>query len=866
VAGSRTPPDGSDASAGVMPHAALRWLVPTLGLALFVLALLVLRRELRSVSYHELSRAIFAEPAGSLLLALGLVALNYLVLGGYDLLALRYVGRSLPVGRVLLASFVAYAIQYNVGFGMVSGGTVRYRFYSRWGITAGELSRIIVFYSVTFWAGLVLLGGGTLLVEPLPELHGLPGHELARPLGALVLLLVVLYVAAVLRRRGPLRLGPLTVPLPSPRITGGQFLLSSADWVLASAVAWTLLPPGRPSFPLFVGAFLAAQLAAMISHVPGGVGIFETLIVLLLKPVLPVGSVLPALVLFRLVYYVLPLALALVVLLADELRQRRSQAARLGAVFGVLTSEMTPRLLALFTFLAGAVLLFSGATPAENARLHWLRRLVPLGVIEVSHFVGSLVGVSLLLLSQGVSRRLDVSWFLAVGGLVVGVAASLLKGGDYEEAILLTLLLLALLRSRSEFDRKAAFFATRFSPGWVAAVLAVTTAAVWLGLFSYRHVDYSTDLWWRFELRANVSRFLRASVGVAVALFAFGVSRLLRPGPPERRAPSDGELEAAGRIIETQTATLPFLVYLRDKALLFDPEEKAFLMYAVQGDTWVALGDPVGPAEGGPGLVRSFLERCDDFDGTPVFYQVTRERLHLYAEYGFTFGKLGEEARVDLARFTLEGGASKGLRASHRRLEKQGCAFRVLDPAEVGERVLELRDVSTEWLRRKEAGEKGFSLGFFEPAYVARFPAAVVERGDHIEAFATLWPGPRGEEVSVDLMRYRESAPPEVMEALFVHLLLLGRSRGYRWFSLGMAPLSGLESSPVAPLWNRLGAFLYQHGEAFYNFQGLRTFKEKFHPTWEPRYLAFPGGLGLARVLADVSALIAGGYRRIFRR
>jgi phosphatidylglycerol lysyltransferase len=858
--------DAAGASAGSGPRAAWRWVMPTLGLALFVLALVVLRHELRAVSYHELTRAVFAEPASALLLALGLVALNYLVLGGYDLLALRYVGRSLPVGRVLLASFVAYAIQYNVGFGMVSGATVRYRFYSRWGITAGELTRIVAFYSVTFWLGLVVLGGGTLLVEPLPELHGVPGHELARPVGALVLLLAVAYGTAAALRRGPLRLGRLVLPLPAPPIAAGQFLLSLADWVLASAVAWTLLPPGRPSFPLFVGAFLAAQLAAMISHVPGGVGVFETLLVLLLKPVLPAASVLPALVLFRLVYYVLPLALALVVVLADELGRRRAQAARLGAVFGALTSEMTPRLLALFTFLAGAVLLFSGATPAETERLHLLRRLVPLGVIEVSHFVGSLVGVGLLLLSQGVSRRLDASWFLAVGGLVVGVVASLLKGGDYEEALLLTLLLLALVRSRGEFDRKAAFFATRFSPGWVAAVLAVTAAALWLGLFSYRHVDYSADLWWRFELRADVSRFLRASVGVAVALFAFGLSRLLRPGRPERHVPSDAEIEAAGRVIEAQTATLPFLVYLRDKSLIFDPEGTAFLMYAVQGDTWVALGDPVGLPERGPGLVRSFLERCDDFDGTPVFYQVTRERLHLYADYGLTFGKLGEEARVDLGRFSLEGGASRGLRKSHRRLEKEGCAFRVLTPAEVSERIGELQEVSADWLRQKEVGEKGFSLGFFDPAYVAGFPAAVVERGARVEAFATVWPGPGGEEVSVDLMRYRESAPPEVMEALFVHLLLWGQSQGYRWFSLGMAPLSGLESSPVAPLWNRLGAFLYEHGEAFYNFQGLRAFKEKFHPTWQPRYLAFLGGLGLARVLADVSALIAGGYRRIFRR
>ena len=101
------------------------------------------------------------------------------------------------------------------------------------------------------------------------------------------------------------------------------------------------------------------------------------------------------------------------------------------------------------------------------------------------------------------------------------------------------------------------------------------------------------------------------------------------------------------------------------------------------------------------------------------------------------------------------------------------------------------------------------------------------------------------------------------MEALLVHLMLWGKAEGYQRFALGMAPLSGFEASPLASFWNRLGAFLYEHGEAVYNFQGLRAYKEKFNPVWEPRYLAYPGGLRLPRILADVSALIAGGYRRI---
>ena len=137
--------------------------------------------------------------------------------------------------------------------------------------------------------------------------------------------------------------------------------------------------------------------------------------------------------------------------------------------------------------------------------------------------------------------------------------------------------------------------------------------------------------------------------------------------------------------------------------------------------------------------------------------------------------------------------------------------------------------------------------------------ASIVECGRRIEAFATLLPGLMGQEVSTDLMRHHRDAPKSVMEALFTHLLIWSRAEGYRWFVMGMAPMSGFESSPIAPLWARAGRLLYEHGTPLYNFQGLRDFKEKFDPTWRPKYMASPGGLTLPRVLADVATLISRG-------
>jgi phosphatidylglycerol lysyltransferase len=448
----------------------------------------------------------------------------------------------------------------------------------------------------------------------------------------------------------------------------------------------------------------------------------------------------------------------------------------------------------------------------------------------------------------------------------VGMAASLLKGFDYEEAGLLLLVFLILRRARPAFDRRAAFFDTRFSPGWIAAVAGSIGASIWLGLFAFKHVDYSRQLWWQFEVQGDASRFLRASVGAAIVLLVFGFARLIRHAPHEAPQPTAQDLDDAAKAIAAQGATFPFLVYLRDKALLFNDDRTAFIMYGVQGRTWVALGDPVGPEDQFGVLLRRFLERCDDFGGVPVFYEIGKTYLHCYADLGLTFVKLGEEAMVDLTRFTLEGGRAAKFRQALRRLDKDGGTFRVVDAAGVPAILDQLRAVSDDWLTARAAGEKGFSLGFYDDEYLSRFPVAVVEVNGRIKAFSNIWPGSNGEELSIDLMRYHHEAPKGVMEALFVHLMQWGAQHGYRRFALGMAPLSGFETSPVSSLWNRFGAFLYKHGESVYGFQGLRAFKDKFNPDWYPHYLAYPGGLRLPRIIADVSALVAGGYRQIFRK
>ncbi len=838
---------------------------PLIGLVLFAGALWVLHQALAEYRYQDVVAYLRHLPSLQLFAALLGTALSYLVTTGYDWLALRYIRRPLPWPKVGFAALLSYAFSNSVGLSVLTSSSLRFRLYSSWGLSAVDIARIVLFTTLTLWLGILTVGGGVLMLVPL-DLSAIPWLNMdSRLLGLLLLIPPVAYLLLGVLRRQPLRLGHWQLPMTRPRLALPQLAVGALDWVMASLVLYTLLPASETlGFGHLLGVFLVAQIAGLLSHIPGGLGVFESLVLLMLQRELPAADLLGALLAFRLIYYLLPLTLAAIVLGLHELRHYQEKVLWLPRAVGPWAPVLLPHVFALLALISGAVLLFSAATPAVEARLVWLHHRIPLSVLEISHFISSLVGMGLLLLARGLQRRLDAAWLLAVAFLAAGIAASLLKGADYEEAIILSVLLAGLLPSRRQFYRRASLFGERFTPGWLAAIAVVLLCSVWLGFFSYKHVEYSNELWWDFSFsgRGEAPRFLRAMVGaMGVALF-FGVAKLLRPAPFEPTLPGPEEKRQAHAIAAAFPRSYAHLALLGDKALLFNADRSAFLMYGVEGRTWVAMGDPIAANERERReLAWQFRELCERHGGWPVFYQIYPDNLGLYVELGLTLLKFGEEARVPLATFSLDGKSRKTMRHSVNRLERDGYRFELVDTAAVPALLPQLRAVSDAWLDGKSGGEKGFSLGFFDEDYLRIGPIAVVRHDTKVVAFANLWQG-GGEELSVDLMRYRPDSAQGVMDYLFIRIMLWGREQGFAWFNLGMAPLSGLQNRSLAPLWNRFGALVFGRGEAFYNFRGLHQYKDKFDPRWEARYLAAPGGMMvLPRVLADLTALIARGYK-----
>ncbi|HET8772626.1 MAG TPA: bifunctional lysylphosphatidylglycerol flippase/synthetase MprF [Thermoanaerobaculia bacterium] len=840
--------EGIGVPSKAMPAARRRQVLSILGGIVFLVALRMVFGELRNFHYRQVVAYLDALRASAIALAALFTAASYAALAFYDVAGARFAKHELPLRRVVFASFVSAAVSNTVGLSGVAGGSLRYRLYTSWGVPAREVARLIAFGAATFWLGFLTLGGAMLTLDPL---------TLPRFAGPLLLAAPIGYLLLIPRRRSI---------LPSPRLALVQLALGAGDWLCASLAFAALLPQGRVTAMHAIAVFLAAQVLGAISNLPAGVGVFEAAVFTLLRGAVPASELAGALVAYRAVYYLLPLVAAGVSLAAAEAVRRRRALSKIGRGVARTVSLFVPAVFSIGAFAAGVVLLVSGATPAEGLRIAWLRTTVPLPLVELAHLVGSMAGGALLLLAPGIQRRLNGAYVLAVSLLGAAIAASLLKGLDYEEATLLAVLLLALTACRREFYRRTALVDEPFTAGWILAIALAVASTVWLGFFAYRRIAYDPALWWHFSFSGDAPRFLRASLGVAVVALAFSIRKLLRAAPPEPRPSTAKDIEAGVAIATAWPAPHGLLVLTRDKLLLWNEARTAYLMYGVQGRSWVALGDPIGPRDEARELAWRFFEEADRHNAWPVFYQVRAELLPLYVELGLHLLKLGEEARVDAQAFSRAGNARKALRHTVQKLECDGVTLELVDGARVHEHLPELRRVSDDWLAAKSTREKRFSVGFFDEQYLSRLPMALVRKGEELVAFANVWGDDAREELTVDLMRHTPAAPQGVMDFLFVRLIEHARVAGYRWFNLGMAPLSGVEARAQGPLWGRVAALGVEHGSHFYNFQGLRQYKSKFGPVWTPVFLASPGGMRVPLILTDIASLISGGVRGILGR
>ncbi len=794
---------------------------------------------LRHIHTRDVRLAMHSLDARWLIAAGALTGANIAVMGLYDVFAFRHT-RTRPIERWRYGA-VAFAWSNFLTLGPVAGPAIRFWLYRRSVDEAGDLRAGVLSVAIAFTAGLAGWIAAVLLVE----WSGIAATAIAAL--ALTAAAVRLGSAIVARVERFAELAP--APAQALELAAVGWL----DWALAAAAFLATFKATGVAVPLasVVSPFFAGQALGLASLVPGGFGTSDTFWIARLP--LTESANAAAVMAFRAVYYIVPWAIASLVLLAWATR-RSSQRV-----------ELARRIVAALVGAAGALVMLSSASPALHARLVLLEQAVPLPLVEAGQLAAAFAGLVLLVLARGLARGYRAAFRTTLGLLLLAAGASILKGLDWEESVILGAVAVAASSQAALFDRASRgdwFEGADLPLAFFALALFVTFGTV------SHHVGTATiERWTAVGYRLQGARFIRTAASLLFAVTAAAFYVLMRP-PVAFEPPDEREIQHALDFhARCGAGTNALMAATRDKSVFFAGDH-GFCLYRTIGPYIAVFSDPTVSCAGER---REFLDAVfalgADLDRRVLFYQVSLDWIPLLHDRGYHFFKLGEEAQVRLDRVTLDGHAGKMTRQILRRGERDGAAFRILAPYEIPAVLPELRQISNDWLHAKGVAERQFSIGSFDDDYLCRFRCAVVEQRTperRILAFANLLEGPRHEELSVDLMRSRSDGP-RVMDFLVTSLLLEGKRTGYRVFNLGMAPLASVGEQRGAHVRERLARIIFQRGEQWYNFQGVRHYKEKFEPEWVPRYMAYPGAWEWPVATASVSALVAGGWGSALR-
>lgn len=560
-------------------------------------------------------------------------------------------------------------------------------------------------------------------------------------------------------------------------------------------------------------------------------------------------------------------------------------------VFFLFSRRHSIRVLVLAVAIMGLIDLIEAIFQKPGFVIGWMEQWVPLGVTEKSRMLLLISGVCQLGLARALARHKRIAWLLSLILLTATAALHLSRAFDWHHALAAGILIVPLVRWRKEFVARSDAPSLRFALA-MGAVLAVALFAYGtFGLLQFsRKGNFGEDLSWKDCASGAMSavflqktqfdndggrdvRHFLATLRGGCLLTAFIVLALLLRPVLERRHPGatdDDRAKVRQIIAEHGRDPMDFFALLPDKRYFFGANGRGVIAYALWRKFAIALADPIGPDEVRAVMVHAFSRFCKSQDWQPMFYCAHVSSRTLYEEEGFATFKVGEDARLDVNEFKLEGGKFQNLRTARNKARKSGLTFQWYDGKPRIDHGLEaqLQLLSNDWLSRKRGGEMTFDLGSFNLDFIREHGVAIVRNTEgRIETFATWLPFAQGTGRCLDIMRGREEAR-DVMDFLIVEALDQFKAQGVTVISLGNAPLANVNAieGGFESRGERAVQFLFENFDQIYGYKKLFRFKHKYQPEWQGRYLAYRPGVPLAMVgLAVAGVHLPRGFMGLLR-
>ncbi len=623
----------------------LRNLPALLGVALLGGAIYVVQREFRNLKMADIEVALAGIPHRALAISFLWTILSYGILTFYDRLGTIYAGHKVSYGRVAFASFCAYALSHNLGFAAVSGAAVRYRLYAHWGLTPVQIAKTVAFCSLTFGLGGMVLGGFVLFVEPttIPFFGDKIPTYLMYAIGAGLWAVVGAYVT-LSRVVGSVTLFGHTAELPGWRMAILQVLLASVDVAVTASIFYALLPatPGL-TWLRFMGVYLASYSAGLAANLPGGIGVFDTAMLLGLSPWLDAPHIVGGIVVFRLYYYIIPLFLAgslfagnEVLLRGGSFLRRTSRLSGVQAIGRWSEPDFPVAAATSVVALCGALLLSMGVL-APVPDFTWIDPDFSELAARAGQFVPSLIGAGLLVLAIGLSQRVNLAWsgtiVLLLGGAVFIAAQAQTQRMWIAGVLVLAALVLAPFRA--SFYRHARLLSGKMDPSTALSVLALAGCVLMLIASERTFRDHPDNSWWEIVLSRGVPNSLRVTLALTVLLALVALWRLLMPG---RVA-----FQPWGQEARAKFARLGALPMSGADGLVWGEADRAAIAFRRVGRVMLGLGDPVGAESDRASAIWRMRDLAIQEGLDPAFWRAGPGLLKVYGDIGLTALPLGAD-------------------------------------------------------------------------------------------------------------------------------------------------------------------------------------------------------------------------------
>ncbi|MCQ9154761.1 lysylphosphatidylglycerol synthase domain-containing protein [Acidomonas methanolica] len=611
------------------------------GLILLVGAFFVIQREVRHLSLADIRIALRGIPDRALLAGAACTVLSYFVLSFYDYLGCIHVGARKSWRRAAFAAFCSYVLSHNLGCAAISGAAVRFRLYRTWRVAPGAIAQIIAFCSTTYLFGAAALIGWVLLFQPehIPLFGALP-RSLLWLCGAACWAVVAAYVILSFRRR-EFAWRRLRIEIPRPPIAIAQVVVASADMSATALIAYVLLPAGTPlSFGAFLAIYLASYTAGLLASVPGGLGVFDSAMLLALGSYMTTPQVLGVVLVFRLFYYVIPLLMAGLMFAGHELflRGEAVLARRLGTVPPPVVARRERQLIreSEADFSVGVA---TGVVSATGLLLVFYTIVVPppldhrlLGsfVPQGANLLLCFAGVTLLGLAIGLSQRVTLAWKASLGVLALSILLVEMRAAPQGVPLALMLVMFLIVPFRSCYYRRARLLVEPLCPSMIASLTLWILSLASLGLFAMRrHMGVA---WWHsliFDAHTSVARW---ALGISALLALAAVVQMMRRGRIPIRV-WDSESESwYGRLDHALDEIGP----RRPSGLLVDESGKSGIPFLRTGRFIIGLGDPAGAQHACVAAIWRLRDLALQEGRHPAFIRVGQALLDVYYDIGLT--------------------------------------------------------------------------------------------------------------------------------------------------------------------------------------------------------------------------------------